>query len=90
MDKMQKANSVNPKPLRHGNTEPSMNDKFKACVERRGFLSFNEENGVRRTIRKLIESYRNDNFACCLTSGNRLREGYRNFSVSQYFRLEFY
>ncbi len=83
---MQKANSVNPKTFGHGNTEPSM-EKSKACVERRGFLSFKEENGIRRTIWKHIEDYRNDSLAQYLMCGNRLRSWYRHFPVPQHHRL---
>lgn len=53
--KMQETNSVNPKPFRHGNTEPSMNfNKFKASVETRSFPP-HVGDGIVRTLWKHSE-----------------------------------
>lgn len=58
MGKMNSVNSVNPKPFRHGNTELSMSQKLKACVESRGGTSHRED-GVLQACRKLQELVRN-------------------------------
>ena len=53
-------NSVNPKPFRHGNTEPSMNlDRFKACVENVQEASKLDEDSFRACV-KTQESPRNE------------------------------
>jgi hypothetical protein len=60
----QSANSVNPKPFRHGNTEPSMNfNRFKACVENVHGSSLVDEDSF-RTAKKFAEPTRNELVAC--------------------------
>jgi hypothetical protein len=60
----QSANSVNPKPFRHGNTEPSMNfNRFKACVENVHGSSQVDEDSF-RTAKKFAEPTGNKLVAC--------------------------
>ena len=57
-------NSVNPKPLRHGNTEPSMNlNRFKASVEHLQRASQADEDKC-RTLWKRSEPTGNELVAC--------------------------
>ena len=58
--KMNFPNSVNPKPFGHGNTEPSMSQKLKACVESLQEVSFAKDKDKFRTIWKHIELIRNE------------------------------
>lgn len=60
-------NSVNPKPYRHGNTEPSV----KACVETMGFPSLVDEDIVRTCV-KAQELPRNEVVAL-KKCGNRMQ-----------------
>jgi len=55
MEVVNTVNSVNPKTLSHGNTEPSV----KACVETGHCASLWDE-GTVRTAKKFAEPYRND------------------------------
>jgi len=59
----QSANSVNPKLYKHGNTEPSMNLRFKACVENVHGSSPVDEDSF-RTAKKFAEPTRNELVAC--------------------------
>ena len=58
MNKMYQANSVNPKPFRHGNTELN-SDKSDKRVESINLTSHREDD-VLRTLWKHKESHRND------------------------------
>jgi hypothetical protein len=76
---VKETNSVNPKPYRHGNTEPSMNNEFKACVETMSFPSHVDDDIV-RTLWKHSEPTRNRLVAqkCVVTvcnfRGNSIRD----------------
>jgi hypothetical protein len=85
IDKMNPANSVNPKLFEHGNTELN-STKVDKCVESRNWAS-QREDGVLRTARKLVECYRNDSVTYLKMCGNRLRAWHRHFSLLQHHRL---
>jgi hypothetical protein len=59
----QSVNSVNPKLYEQGNTEPSMNLRFKACVENVHGSSQVDEDSF-RTAKKFAEPTRNELVAC--------------------------
>ena len=59
MEVVNSVNSVNPKSLRYGNTEPSV----KACVENRHGAS-NRDEGMFRTLQKCNELPRNEATIC--------------------------
>jgi len=59
MNSVHSPNSVNPKPLWHGNTEPSIEFHSKACVETGREISPREKGTVRATM-KVVEPNRND------------------------------
>ena len=71
MDRLYLANSVNPKPLRHGNTELSPTYNVGKRIESRYEASQRDE-GVLRTTRKLVECRRNDDIVHSKMYGNRL------------------
>ena len=58
---VQEVNSVNPKPLRHGNTEPN-SEKSDKCVETKCFLSLMDKDIV-RAYGKPYEAFRNETLA---------------------------
>jgi hypothetical protein len=66
--KMQKPNSVNPKPFRHGNTELN-STKVDKCVETMGLPTQVVDDIVRAT-RKCVEMYRNATSAYTISSNN--------------------
>ena len=82
MDKLHSANSVNPKPFRHGNTELS-STKVDKCVESINRTSQREDD-VLRTTGKLVECHRNDGITYLKICGNSLRAWYSDFAVPKY------
>ena len=56
-------NSVNPKSYGYGNTEPSMRENLKACVEN-GHRASNLDEGTFRTLQKCNELSRNETTIC--------------------------
>jgi hypothetical protein len=57
--KMNFPNSVNPKPIWHGNTEPSIRENLKACVESIQEMSAKTDKDGLRTLWKRKELTRN-------------------------------
>jgi hypothetical protein len=71
---VQEVNSVNPKPFRHGNTEPN-SEKSDKCVETKCFLSLMDKDIV-RAYGKPYEAFRNETLAlnkCSNKTDHRLR-----------------